>query len=104
VEAPQVRFARSPDWLSIAYQAGDPSGLDIVFLPFISALDVMWEYATFRHVVDRLGRFGRLISLGYRGMGASDPVPLGGLPQEWNGSVARSRAWCSPMKRVPQPD
>lgn len=80
MEIPDVRFTTSADGTAIAYQATAPADRDIVFLPYITGLDVMWDQPTFLHVLERLCRLGRLICFDYRGMGASDPVALGGVP------------------------
>jgi pimeloyl-ACP methyl ester carboxylesterase len=40
----------------------------------------MWDDHVFAHVLHRLARLGRLIVLDPRGIGTSDPVPLGALP------------------------
>lgn len=78
--APEPRYARTDDGLSIAYLTLGEGPTDIVVVPPTHCIDLMWEEPSFAHVLGRLGRLGRLICLDYRGFGGSDPVPLGALP------------------------
>jgi class 3 adenylate cyclase/alpha-beta hydrolase superfamily lysophospholipase len=84
-ELPETRYARTADGLSIAYQQLGEGPTDVVLLPSFSCIDVMWEEATFARMLTRLAGIGRLICLDYRGLGASDPVPLGAVPspEDW---------------------
>ncbi len=77
---PDTRYAKTPDGLSIAFQTLGSGPTDIVFLPWMTCIDLMWEEPSFAHVLRRLARVGRLICFDYRGFGSSDPVPLGALP------------------------
>src|SRR5581483_8283384 len=81
----ETAYAKTPDGLHIAYQVYGEESIDIVLPPPVGCVDVMWDDPTFAHVVKRFGRFARVISLDFRGLGVSDPVPLGALPspEEW---------------------
>jgi pimeloyl-ACP methyl ester carboxylesterase len=80
VEQPETRYAQARDGLSIAYRVVGEGPKDVVFLSELACVDVMWEDPVFAHSLDRLARMGRLICFDPRGLGASDPVPLGALP------------------------
>ncbi len=80
IDIPETCYARTDDGLSIAYQTFGEGPRDMVFLPSWHCIDLMWEDPAFAHVLQRLGRVGRVICFDARGFGASDPVPLGALP------------------------
>lgn len=80
VEQPETRYAKTDDGLSIAYQTLGDGPTDIVLVPFLNCVDLMWEEPSFAHALKRLGRIGRLICFDPRGFGASDAVPLGAMP------------------------
>jgi class 3 adenylate cyclase/pimeloyl-ACP methyl ester carboxylesterase len=72
VSSPEVRYAPSGD-LSIAYLVHGDGPMDIVYVPgFISNLDLIWELPFYRHIIERLGSFGRVITFDKRGTGLSD--------------------------------
>jgi class 3 adenylate cyclase len=67
-----VQYARSGD-LSIGYTVHGRGPFDIVYVPgFISNLDLMSEVPFFRHILERLSAFGRVITFDKRGTGVSD--------------------------------
>ena len=70
--SPETRYARTRDGLYVAYQAVGQGPPDILLLPFMGCIDVMWEEPGFAHLLRRLAGIGRLITLDYRGSGASD--------------------------------
>jgi class 3 adenylate cyclase len=81
-----VRYARSHDGQSVAYQVSGAGPLDLVFIPdWVTNLEVMREEPSIARFFDRLASFSRLICLDKRGSGLSDPVPLGAIPtiEEW---------------------
>jgi class 3 adenylate cyclase len=79
-DIPRTRFAKLGDD-RIAYQVVGDGPLDLLWVPGIGdALDIRWEYGPYASFIWRLASFSRLIMLDRRGMGASDPVPLDGLP------------------------
>jgi class 3 adenylate cyclase len=80
MDVPETHYAKTPDGLSIAYQTLGDGPTDIVLVPFLNCVDLMWEEPSFAHVLQRLSRIGRLICFDLRGFGASDAVPLGALP------------------------
>jgi class 3 adenylate cyclase/pimeloyl-ACP methyl ester carboxylesterase len=73
VEArPEVRYTQSGD-LSIAYFVHGDGPIDIVYVPgFISNADLIWEVPFYRHMIERLAAFGRVITFDKRGTGLSD--------------------------------
>lgn len=67
-----VRYARSSDGVSVAYQVAGDGPIDIIAIPgFVSHLDIWWNAPTDR-LVSQLTAIGRLISFDKRGMGLSD--------------------------------
>ena len=71
-----VRYARSSDGVSIAYQIAGDGPIDILAIPgFITHLDIWWNAPT-DGLVRRLTSIGRLISFDKRGMGLSDRPDL----------------------------
>jgi DNA-binding SARP family transcriptional activator/pimeloyl-ACP methyl ester carboxylesterase len=67
-----VRYARSSDGVSIAYQVAGDGPVDIVAVPgFVTHLDIWWNAPT-AGLVRQLTSIGRLISFDKRGMGLSD--------------------------------
>jgi class 3 adenylate cyclase len=69
---PVVQYAQSGE-LSIAYMTHGEGPLDLVYVPgFISNLDLMWELPFYRHMIERLAAFGRVITFDKRGTGLSD--------------------------------
>lgn len=67
-----VRYARSTDGVSIAYQVAGSGPVDILAVPgFVSHLDIWWNAPT-DGLVRRLTSLGRLISFDKRGMGLSE--------------------------------
>jgi DNA-binding SARP family transcriptional activator/pimeloyl-ACP methyl ester carboxylesterase len=67
-----VRYAKSCDGVSIAYQVAGEGPVDILAIPgFVTHLDIWWNAPT-DGLVRRLTSIGRLISFDKRGMGLSD--------------------------------
>ncbi len=89
MEAPDTRYAKTPDGLSIAYQVVGGGPIDIAFLPFFGAVDLMWDDPCYAHALERLSKIGRLICCERRGLGVSDAVPLAALPtpEAWSEDV-----------------
>ncbi len=89
VETPETRYAKTPDGLNIAYQTLGDGPRDILLLPFMGCIDVMWDEPSFAHVLHRIARIGRLISLDYRGTGASDnlSVPMLSGLEAWEPAI-----------------
>lgn len=76
----RTRYVRNVDGLSIAYQTVGSGPHDIVLIPPLPAIDAMWDEPSYAKALRQLAAMGRLIMFDFRGMGASDPVPLGALP------------------------
>lgn len=76
---PETHYARSDD-VNIAFQTmGD--GPDLVYVHgWVSNVEVMWEEPGLAGFLSRLASFSRLIVFDKRGIGLSDPVPTGELP------------------------
>jgi class 3 adenylate cyclase len=82
VEIPEPRYARTADGVSIAYQVvgeGDP---DLIFVnsPYLSDLDLGWEYPWLATLLRGLAARGRLTWFDRRGAGLSDAVSGERLP------------------------
>lgn len=77
---PTTRYVRSADGVTIAYQVFGEGQRDIVVVFTLHCVDLLWEEPSVVHMLERLARLGRVITLDYRGFGSSDPVPLGALP------------------------
>ncbi len=77
---PVTRYARSGD-VNIAYQVLGEGPPDLVYVSgWVTNLEVMWEEPSLARFLRRLASFSRLITFDKRGIGVSDPVPLGDLP------------------------
>jgi DNA-binding SARP family transcriptional activator/pimeloyl-ACP methyl ester carboxylesterase len=69
---PEIRYARTADGISIAYQVVGDGPLDLIVVPgYTSHLEAWWEAASGR-LIRRLASFARLIIFDKRGMGLSD--------------------------------
>ena len=74
---PETRYAKSGD-LSIAYQVTGGGPIDLVFVPeWWNETEGMWDQPMLADVLARLASFSRLICFDRRGVGISDPIPLG---------------------------
>lgn len=74
----QTRYARSGD-LSIAYQVSSDGPIDVVCVPGLTSnVELFWEMPAIRHLLERLGALGRVITFDKRGTGLSDRTA--GLP------------------------
>lgn len=90
MKPPPIRYAQSPGG-HIAYQVVGDGPIDLLFHPGPRNLDVIWEHPGIERFLRRLASFSRLILCNYRGMGLSDPVPLGAPPtqEEWSSDWQR---------------
>jgi class 3 adenylate cyclase len=87
---PETRYARSGDTY-IAYQTLGDGPVDLVWMPmWASQLEMMWEDPSLPAFFHRLASFCRVLLFDRRGVGLSDPLPLGaGLGIEaWVDDVA----------------
>lgn len=77
---PTTRYAKSGD-LNIAYQVIGSGPPDLVYIPgWVTNVEVMWEDPNLAGFMRRLSSFSRLVTFDKRGIGLSDPVPVGELP------------------------
>lgn len=85
VEIPETLYVKNPEGFSIAYQTVGEGATDLLFLPALPSIEVIWDEPSYAHVLSRLASMGRLISLETRGVGSSDPLPLDALPtpEKW---------------------
>jgi len=77
---PVTRYAKSGE-VNIAYQVVGEGPSDLVYVPgWVTNVEVMWEEPGLARFLRRLASFSRLITFDKRGVGLSDPVPIGELP------------------------
>lgn len=77
-EMPVTRYARSGG-LSIAYQVSGNGPTSVVVVPGLTShVELFWELPAVRHILERLGRFARVVHFDKRGTGLSDRTA--GLP------------------------
>jgi class 3 adenylate cyclase/pimeloyl-ACP methyl ester carboxylesterase len=89
MDVPETRYTRSGD-VHVAYQVFGDGDLDLVFLAeFWNSIEAMWEQPDYRHFLERLGSFARVICMDQRGTGSSDPVSLSDMPtlEVWTDDV-----------------
>ena len=80
-EVPETRYAKSGD-VNIAYQVVGDGPFDLIHVPpFVSNLELQWEYPAERRYFERLASFCRLIMFDKRGTGLSDPVAVATLEE-----------------------
>ena len=79
-EIPTTQYVRTDEGLALAYQVFGEGDRDIVLIFTVHCVDLLWEEPAVGHMLQRLARLGRVITIDYRGFGASDLVPLGALP------------------------
>jgi pimeloyl-ACP methyl ester carboxylesterase/class 3 adenylate cyclase len=78
---PETRYAKTADGVHIAYQVMGDGPVDLVFvMGWASNVEAMWEEPDLARFLSRLASFGRLILFDKRGVGLSDRVPEGRLP------------------------
>ena len=79
MEVPKTRYARSADGAYIAYQVFGEGPLDLFYTsPWLSHLEVLWEYGSEARFYRGMARFARVIMMDQRGVGLSDKMK--GLP------------------------
>ena len=77
----EVRYARSGE-VHVAYSVLGGGPVDLVVVGgFLSHLGVLWEEPGYRHWIERLASFARVIVFDKRGMGLSDRVQAGTLEE-----------------------
>lgn len=81
MDVPQTRYTKSGD-VHIAYQVFGEGPFDLVLVPgFVSHLEAQWDNREIAAMLQRLGRFSRLICFDKRGTGLSDRGPIPTLEQ-----------------------
>jgi pimeloyl-ACP methyl ester carboxylesterase len=66
---------------AVAYQVIGNGPIDLVFVPeWWNEVEGMWDQPMLADVLHRLASFSRLICFDRRGIGVSDPIPLGATP------------------------
>src|SRR5215213_4571411 len=71
-----TRYARTVDGLDIAYQVHGDGPRDLLVVPgIISHVEFGQKHRGYRHFLDRLASFARVIVFDKRGNGLSDRVP-----------------------------
>jgi class 3 adenylate cyclase len=81
VEIPEIRYARTPEGVSIAYQVVGDGSSDLLFVPgFASNLIWNWQLPSYAQLLRRLSSFCRLIVVDRRGSGISDRLSPEDLP------------------------
>jgi class 3 adenylate cyclase len=82
VDIPEVRYATTSDGVSIAYQVVGASPPDLVFInaPYISNIELVWEWPPAASLLRGLAARGRLILFDRRGTGLSDKVSADRFP------------------------
>lgn len=72
VDVGPIRYARN-DGVSLAYQTWGSGPVTIVGIPPLAQnIELAWERTEFRHIVERLGSFARVVHFDKRGTGVSD--------------------------------
>ena len=68
-----IRYARTPDGVSLAYRVDGEGPIDLVFVPgFVSHLELLWEEPETAAFFGNIGGFARVITFDRRGQGLSD--------------------------------
>ena len=71
---PETHYTRNAG-VHLAYQVVGNGPVDLVYVAgFITNLELQWEDAAYRRLLERLAGFSRLIVFDKRGSGLSDPV------------------------------
>ena len=75
VAGSEVRYAKDPDGVHIAYQVIGSGPPDVVYAnSFMSHIEVSWEYPRAARFYERMAAFSRLVLFDRRGTGLSDPM------------------------------
>jgi pimeloyl-ACP methyl ester carboxylesterase/class 3 adenylate cyclase len=78
---PEIRYARTPGGVNIAYEVLGNGPFDLVFVPgYASNLQWHWELPSYARFLERLASFARLIVIDRRGTGLSDRYSVQDLP------------------------
>jgi class 3 adenylate cyclase len=81
MDVPQIRYAKTPSGINIAYQVIGDGPIDLLYLPgYASNLHWQWELPSYARFLTRLSSFSRLIVVDRRGAGLSDRFSPQDLP------------------------
>jgi class 3 adenylate cyclase len=79
--SPEVRYARTPDGVHIAYQILGNGPVDVLMTSYFNiSIDAFEREPRFAHFTHRLSSFARVIRFDTRGIGLSDPIGLDAVP------------------------
>ena len=82
VDVPEIRYARTPDDVHVAFQVVGRGPPDVLYAnSWMSHIEESWEYPPAARFYDRMAAFCRLILFDRRGTGLSDPI-VGGFTME----------------------
>src|SRR4051794_38810280 len=79
--APKVQFVRRSG-ADLAYQVLGNSAANLLYLPMASHLEQLWQFPIVTRGSERLATMSRMALCGHRGVGMSDPLPVGGYALE----------------------
>ena len=72
IDAPETRYAKAPDRVSIAYHVVGDGPIDLMWLhAFMGGLEVIWEHEAMRSLTTKLASFARVIRHDMRATGLS---------------------------------
>jgi class 3 adenylate cyclase len=74
VQVPEVRYAKTPDGLNVAYQEFGEGPWLVVVPPMVSNIEVCWEHELWRRVFEYHALHLRWVMFDKRGTGLSDPL------------------------------
>lgn len=78
---PEIRYAKTPEGVHIAYVVIDDGPIDVVVPGWgYSNIEYTWRIPNQRGFLRKIGSIGRLIYFDPRGMGLSDRIGSGQLP------------------------
>ena len=78
-----IRYARTPDGLSLAYRVIGDGPHDLLWVPgFVSHVEALMDAPESRQLVEALAAFARVIVFDRRGQGLSDRPPLPGTLEQ----------------------
>ena len=76
---PLIRWARNGD-IAIAYAVVGNGPIDVVYVPPINSLEIMWDNPLYARFLQRLASFSRVVIVDRRGTGLSDRYSPEELP------------------------
>jgi class 3 adenylate cyclase len=75
----RIRWARNGD-IAIAYAVVGDGPIDVVYVPPVNSLEIMWDNPLYARFLQRLASFARVVIVDRRGTGLSDRYSPGELP------------------------